>query len=62
MNGHTLFLSYREAANEARLSVSMIRKLIRNKKLRVVRFGRAARIPRAELEKLCQSAQVSGSS
>lgn len=50
---HTMFLTYGEAAKETRLSVSMIRKLARQRTLRVVKLGRAARIPRVELERLC---------
>lgn len=51
-NQHTMFLTYKEAAHETRLSVSLVRKLVRNGSLKVVKFGRSARIPRAELEKL----------
>ena len=54
-NRPTLFLTYKEAAEETRLSVSLIRKLARKGLLKVVKFGRSARIPRAELEKLCGS-------
>ena len=53
-NYHTMFLTYGEAAKETRLSVSMIRKLTRQRALRVVKIGRAARIPRSELERLCE--------
>ena len=54
-NRHTLFLTYKETAEETRLSVSLVRKLVRKKSLKVVKFGRSARIPRVELEKLCGS-------
>jgi excisionase family DNA binding protein len=50
-----MFLTYAEAAKEARISVSLIRKMARQRTLKVVKFNRAARIPRRELEKLCRS-------
>lgn len=56
-NHHAMFLTYGEAAKETRLSVSMIRKLARQRTLRVVKLGRAARIPRSELERLCERAR-----
>jgi excisionase family DNA binding protein len=44
-----LFFTYREAAAACRLSESMIRKLVRSQRLKVVKFGRCVRIPIDEL-------------
>jgi len=52
---HPMFLTYAEAAKELRVSISMIRKMAREQQLKVVHLGRAARIPRIELEKLCRN-------
>jgi excisionase family DNA binding protein len=47
-----LFVTYREAATACRLSESMIRKLVRERKLKVKKFGRAVRIPISELSRI----------
>ena len=47
-----LYLTYREAATSLRLSESMIRKLVRAKKLKITKFGRSARISVSELERI----------
>jgi len=47
-----LYVTYREAAIACRLSESMIRKLVREKKLKVKHFGRSARIPVSELTRI----------
>jgi excisionase family DNA binding protein len=54
-----LYVTYKEAAAVCRLSESMVRKLVRQGKLRVVRFGRAARIPTAELARIGTATQRS---
>jgi excisionase family DNA binding protein len=47
-----LFATYKEAATVCRLSESMIRKLVRERKLKVRKFGRSARIPVSELSRI----------
>jgi excisionase family DNA binding protein len=47
-----LFLTYKEAAAACRLSQSMIRKMARDGRIKVARFGRAARIPVSELTRI----------
>jgi excisionase family DNA binding protein len=51
LNVPALYFTYREAAAACRLSESMIRKLVRDGKIKVVKFGRAARIPASELSR-----------
>lgn len=50
-----VFATYREFANASRLSESMVRKLVYAKKLKVVRFGKSARIPLSELDRIAQA-------
>lgn len=47
-----LYATYREAADACRLSESMIRKLVRERKLKMRKFGRSARIPVSELSRI----------
>ena len=47
-----LYATYREAAVACRLSESMIRKLVRERKLRTRKFGRSVRIPISELSRV----------
>ena len=47
-----LYATYQEAATACRLSESMIRKMVRERKLKVRKFGRAARIPVSELARI----------
>lgn len=52
MNEKWLF-TLEEASRMAGISTSMCRKLIRNAQLEVVRIGRAVRVPRHEILRLC---------
>jgi excisionase family DNA binding protein len=54
----TAFLTYKEFARESRLSVSTVRKHVRQGELRATRIGRAVRIPRSELERLVRLSEL----
>ena len=45
-----LYATYEESAHHLRLSIGMIKKLVRDGKLPVVRFGACPRIPMSALE------------
>ena len=48
-----LAYTYHETAQAAHISVAMVRKLAGNGKLKVIKIGRCARIPRDEVLRLC---------
>ena len=52
--GTPVYATYREFGNAARISESMVRKLVYSKKLKVVRIGKAARIPLSELDRIAR--------
>jgi excisionase family DNA binding protein len=52
-----LFLTYKQAGQICNVSVSLIRKLKRAGKIRVVHFGRSARIPLSELQNYTSDAK-----
>jgi excisionase family DNA binding protein len=58
--GPPAFLTYKEFACESRLSVSTVRKHVRQGNVRATRIGRSVRIPRSELERLTQQSERSG--
>jgi len=47
-------LTFNEASDALRISPGMLRKLIRNGQLQVVRIGRSVRVPRHEVLRLCE--------
>ena len=49
-------MTYGEFAQESRLSISGVRKFVREGTLRAVRIGRAIRIPKSELDRLSKQA------
>ena len=53
MHVEKLAFSYRETAKAAGISESMVRKLVRAGKLEAVRIGRARRVSREALLRLC---------
>ena len=54
----TAFLTYKEFARESRLSVSTVRKHVRQGTVRATRIGRSVRIPRSELERLVRLSEL----
>jgi len=51
--GEKLAFTYQETANAAGISVPMVRKLVRERKLEAIKIGRCVRIPRDAVMKLC---------
>jgi excisionase family DNA binding protein len=52
-NSAKLTFTCQETASTANISLGMVRKLIREKKLEAVRIGRAVRVPRHAVLLLC---------
>ena len=48
-----LLFTFAEAGEIANVSPSLLRKLVRNKQLEVVKISRTVRVPRHELLRLC---------
>jgi excisionase family DNA binding protein len=45
--------TYGQVAETANISERMVRKLVKEGRLRVVHIGRCARVPRSEVRRLC---------
>lgn len=58
LDGESLALTYRQVARAANISERMVRKLVRDGNLAVVRIGRSARVPYTEVERLCGLTRV----
>lgn len=53
MENEKLLFTFEEVSHMAEISESMVRKLVRKGQIEVVRIGRAIRVPRQALLRLC---------
>jgi excisionase family DNA binding protein len=57
-----LAYTYAESAEAAGISPAFVRKLVAEGKLKKIKIGRCARIPRSELQRLCGESTSRGAS